>query len=92
MRKFMDVHDWISAAVALIFFVGNVYCFVMIMEILRELGDTGITLLLLMFAMFMCFVMGTDTYSSVSSRVRSRRIQAELDTERAMRRLQGEEY
>lgn len=92
MRKIMDMHDWISAAIALIFFVGNVYCFVLFMEILRELGDTGVTLLLLIMGMVACFVIGSDSYSSVTSRVRSRRIQAELDAERAIRRLQGEDY
>lgn len=92
MLKFIGVHEWLRATIALILFVGNVYCFVLFMEVLRELGDTGVTLLLLMFAMYFCFTVGTDTYSSVSSRVRSRRIQAELDTERAIRRLQGEDY
>lgn len=92
MRKFMDIHDWIGAMIALVFFVGNVYCFVMFIDILRELGETGSTLLLLMVLMFICFIMGTDAYSSVTRRVLSKRIQSELDAERAIRRLQGEDY
>jgi len=92
MRKIMDIHDWISAVIALIFFVGNVYCFVVFMEILRELGETGASLLLLMMLMFICYVVGTDAYSTLTSRLRKRRIQAELDTEKAIRRLQGEDY
>ena len=92
MRKFMDIHDWFSAIVALLFFAGNVFCLVYILEILHDLGETGGLLLILIAAMFVCFTLGSDTYIALTSRLRKRRIQAEIDTERAIRRLQGEDY
>jgi uncharacterized membrane protein len=92
MPKFMDIHDWINATIALIFFVGNVYCFMLFMEMILELGETGASLLLLMMLMFVCYVMGTDAYSAFNRRVMGKRIQAELDAQKAIRKLQGEDY
>lgn len=92
MLKFIGVHEWLRASIALILFVGNVYCLVLFMEVLHELGDTGVTLVLLMFAMYFCFTVGTANFIKATDRVRRQRIQAELNAERAIRRLQGEDY
>lgn len=90
--KYMSLGDWADAAISLLLLVTFAVATTTYFDLLAPLGKTGTKIFLMSAAAIFSYQAGYYFYARAVSSVRSKRIQAEIDLDRALRKLSGEEH
>jgi hypothetical protein len=94
--KFMELQDWVYLTVSmlmLVLFSWSVGTYFDTLDIVAAESKTmANTIVLSNIGMVMAYVVGGECFSRYVRHTRGKRIQAELDMERAFRKLNGEDH